>query len=68
MITKRPRGTADILPDEVEYWLYLENTAREICTEYGYREIRTPVFEHTELFHRGVGDTTDIVEKKCTIF
>lgn len=68
MITKRPRGTADILPDEVEYWLYLENTAREICTEYGYREIRTPVFEHTELFHRGVGDTTDIVEKEMYDF
>ena len=68
MITKRPRGTADILPEEVGYWLFLEDTAREICAEYNYREIRTPVFEHTELFHRGVGDTTDIVEKEMYEF
>jgi len=68
MITKRPRGTADILPEEVDFWLFLEETARQICREYGYREIRTPVFEHTELFHRGVGDTTDIVEKEMYEF
>ena len=65
MITKRPRGTDDILSDEVNYWLLLENTAREICAEYGYQKC-VSVFEHTELFHRGVG-FTDIVEK-CMIF
>lgn len=68
MITKRPRGTADILPEDVDFWLYLEETARQICAEYDYREVRTPVFEHTELFHRGVGDTTDIVEKEMYEF
>lgn len=68
MITKRPRGTADILPEEVDFWLFLEETARQICAEYDYRELRTPVFEHTELFHRGVGDTTDIVEKEMYEF
>lgn len=65
---KRPRGTADVLPQEVDFWLFLEETARQICEEYDYREIRTPVFEHTELFHRGVGDTTDIVEKEMYEF
>ncbi|NLO90256.1 MAG: histidine--tRNA ligase [Clostridia bacterium] len=68
MITKRPRGTEDILPGEVEVWQFIEKTARDLCREYGYGEIRTPVFEHTELFHRGVGDTTDIVEKEMYDF
>jgi histidyl-tRNA synthetase len=68
MLTTRPRGTNDILPGEVEKWRYLEDQMRRICREYGYSQIRTPVFEHTELFLRGVGDTTDIVEKEMYTF
>ncbi|KJS02964.1 MAG: histidyl-tRNA synthetase [Peptococcaceae bacterium BRH_c4a] len=68
MITTRPRGTADILPEEAGRWRFVEDTFRRICREYNYREIRTPVFEHTELFERGVGDTTDIVEKEMYTF
>lgn len=68
MLTTRPRGTNDILPGEVEKWQYLEELARQVCREYGYGELRTPVFEHTELFHRGVGETTDIVEKEMYTF
>lgn len=63
-----PRGTQDILPGETEKWQYIENTAREICENYQYKEIRTPIFEHTELFLRGVGDTTDIVQKEMYSF
>lgn len=68
MLTTRPRGTNDILPGEVEKWQYLERQIHRICREYGYSEIRTPIFEHTELFKRGVGDTTDIVEKEMYTF
>ncbi|SHE57581.1 histidine--tRNA ligase [Desulforamulus putei] len=68
MLTTRPRGTNDILPGEVEKWQYLEELARQVCREYGYGEVRTPVFEHTELFARGVGETTDIVEKEMYTF
>lgn len=63
-----PRGTADVLPGEVELWQFIENRAREICKRYNYAEIRTPIFEHTELFQRGVGETTDIVEKEMYTF
>ncbi|MBS4208996.1 histidine--tRNA ligase [Bacillus sp. FJAT-50079] len=63
-----PRGTQDILPGEVEKWQLIEQTAREICHKYQYKEIRTPIFEHTELFQRGVGDTTDIVQKEMYSF
>ncbi|MFZ5641943.1 MAG: histidine--tRNA ligase [Bacillota bacterium] len=68
MLTAGPKGTNDILPGEVEKWQYLERIIRDICREYGYSEIRTPVFEHTELFLRGVGDTTDVVEKEMYTF
>ena len=68
MLTTRPRGTSDILPGEVEKWQYLEQVIRNLCREYGYREIRTPIFEHTELFERGVGEATDIVEKEMYTF
>ena len=68
MLTTRPRGTNDILPGEVEKWQYLEELARKVCKQYGYHEIRTPIFEHTELFLRGVGETTDIVEKEMYSF
>lgn len=63
-----PRGTQDILPGEVEKWQLIEETAKEICRKYQYKEIRTPIFEHTELFQRGVGDTTDIVQKEMYSF
>ncbi|OAT74404.1 histidine--tRNA ligase [Parageobacillus thermoglucosidasius] len=63
-----PRGTQDILPGEAEKWQYVEKIARDICRRYNYREIRTPIFEHTELFLRGVGDTTDIVQKEMYTF
>ncbi|MDN5344741.1 MAG: histidyl-tRNA synthetase [Clostridia bacterium] len=68
MLTNRPRGTEDILPQEIDRWYLLEATARQVSRLYGYREIRTPLFEHTELFDRGVGDTTDIVEKEMYTF
>jgi histidyl-tRNA synthetase len=63
-----PRGTQDILPGEVEKWQFVENTARDLCSRYQYKEIRTPIFEHTELFARGVGESTDIVQKEMYTF
>ncbi|MCA1038995.1 histidine--tRNA ligase [Bacillus infantis] len=63
-----PRGTQDILPGESEKWQYVEEKARELCSRFQYQEIRTPIFEHTELFLRGVGDTTDIVQKEMYTF
>lgn len=68
MLTQAPRGTKDILPDSVGRWRYVEEKIRELCERYGYREIRTPLFEHTELFQRGIGDTTDVVEKEMYTF
>jgi len=59
---QKPKGTQDLLPGVVEKWQYIEDRARDICRRFNYKEIRTPVFEHTELFQRGVGETTDIVE------
>jgi histidyl-tRNA synthetase len=63
-----PRGTQDILPGQVEKWQAIEEKAREICGKYLYHEIRTPIFEHTELFLRSVGETTDIVQKEMYTF
>jgi histidyl-tRNA synthetase len=68
MLTTCPRGTKDVLPDVSGYWRYIENTARDICALYAYQEIRTPIFEHTELFLRGIGETTDVVEKEMYTF
>jgi histidyl-tRNA synthetase len=68
MLTNAPKGTKDVLPNQVYKWHFLEKAFRDICTRYGFREIRTPIFEHTELFTRGVGDTTDIVEKQMYTF
>lgn len=68
MLTAGPKGTNDILPGQIEKWHYIEQAIRKICVEYGYSEIRTPIFEHTELFKRGVGDTTDVVEKEMYTF
>ncbi|QQE73244.1 histidine--tRNA ligase [Brevibacillus composti] len=59
-----PRGTQDIMPGTVELWHYIEDKARDLCRRFNYQEIRTPLFENTELFQRGVGETTDIVEKE----
>lgn len=67
-MVKAPRGTKDLLPGEIEKWHYVEEIARKVCEIYGYREIRTPVFEHTELFLRGIGDTTDVVQKEMYTF
>ena len=63
-----PKGTKDVLPAEAYKWHFVENTARRIAALYNLKEIRTPVFEHTELFLRGVGDTTDIVNKEMYTF
>ena len=68
MSIRIPRGTQDILPGTVEKWQYIEEIAKDICSKYQYKEIRTPIFEHTELFQRGVGDTTDIVQKEMYSF
>ncbi|MGB4043039.1 MAG: histidine--tRNA ligase [Thermacetogeniaceae bacterium] len=67
-LIKAPRGTKDLLPGEIEKWHYVEKIARELSEIYGYHEIRIPIFEHTELFQRGVGDTTDIVQKEMYTF
>lgn len=64
MLTNAPKGTKDVLPKEAYKWHYVENAFARLCERYGFEEIRTPVFEHTELFQRGVGDTTDIVQKE----
>jgi histidyl-tRNA synthetase len=68
MAFRVPRGTYDILPDQVKVWHVLEETAKELCRRYRYQEVRTPMFEQTDLFVRGVGDTTDIVEKEMYTF
>lgn len=65
---KVPKGTQDILPGQSEKWQKVEQTIRELCHVYRYKEIRTPMFESTELFQRGVGDTTDIVQKEMYTF
>ena len=68
MLTTKPRGTNDFLPGEVEKWQYLEGLIHELFAKYNYTEIRTPIFEHTELFLRSVGETSDIVSKEMYSF
>lgn len=68
MLTSAPKGTKDILPSQVYKWHYVEKAFADLCGRYGFSEIRTPSFEHTELFARGVGDTTDIVQKEMYTF
>lgn len=68
MLTTGPRGTKDVLPENSGYWQYVEKVARDTCRMFAYQEIRTPIFEHTELFLRGIGETTDIVEKEMYTF
>src|SRR5437016_13142955 len=65
---KAPRGIHDILPDDSPKWQALEALIREFAARYGYREVRTPVVEHTEVFQRTSGETSDIVEKEMYTF
>lgn len=65
---QKPKGTKDILPSEAYKWEYVEENAKQILKNYGFGEIRVPVFEQTELFERGVGDTTDVVQKEMYTF
>lgn len=62
------RGTQDILPDNIYKWNHVESVIKELCALYGYSEIRTPMFEDTKLFLRGIGDTTDVVAKEMYTF
>ena len=68
MLTQAPKGTVDMLPKDAHRWQSFQEYMRRICALAGYREIRTPIFEHTELFQRGVGDTTDVVQKEMYTF
>ena len=68
MLTTGPRGTHDITPAEAVNWRRVENAARAISESFNYGEIRTPIFEHTELFLRGIGETTDVVQKEMYTF
>ena len=65
---KALKGTYDILPEDSYKWDYIEKTAKEVCRDFGFDEIRIPVFEYTDLFARGVGDTTDVVQKEMYTF
>ena len=68
LITQAPRGTQDVLPESSYKWQYVEQTALAIARDFGFHEIRTPVFEHTNLFQRSVGETTDVVQKEMYTF
>lgn len=68
MLTNAPKGTKDIMPNQVYKWHYIEKKWKDACEKYGFKEIRTPMFEHTELFQRGIGDTTDVVQKEMYTF
>ncbi len=68
VITKKIKGTEDVLPKQSYRWQFVENIMREEAAKFGFKELRTPVFEHTELFARGVGDTTDVVQKEMYTF
>lgn len=65
---QKPKGTKDVLPEDSFKWSYVERIAEETFENYGFREIRIPTFEYTELFERGVGDTTDVVQKEMYTF
>ena len=68
MLTNAPKGTKDLLPAQANKWHYVEAKWADICKRYGFKEIRTPMFEHTEVFARGIGDTTDVVQKEMYTF
>lgn len=65
---QKPKGTKDILPQDSYKWQYIEEKSKELFANYGFKEIRVPVFENTELFQRGVGETTDVVQKRVYTF
>jgi histidyl-tRNA synthetase len=67
-VFQAPRGTQDVLPEDIAYWSYVEATARRFAELFGYRELRTPTFEDTSLFARGAGEATDVVEKEMYSF
>ena len=68
MLTNAPKGTKDIMPDQVYKWHFVEEKWKTICERYGFKELRTPMFEYTELFQRGIGDNTDVVQKEMYTF
>jgi len=68
LFIKVPKGTQDILPEDILKWYYIEDVIKEILNKYGYKEIRTPFFEYTDLFVRGIGESTDIVTKEMFTF
>ena len=68
MQIKTPPGTYDILPEDIGQWVETEKIIEDLARRFGFQEIRTPIFEHTELFTRGVGETTDIVSKEMYTF
>lgn len=61
---KRPNGTEDVIPKNINKWHTVENIAKDVASMYGFKEIRIPTFENTELFQRSVGETTDVVQKE----
>ena len=65
---QRPKGTKDLLPNESYKWQIVEQKVKKVVESYNFKEIRVPVFEHTELFQRGVGETTDVVQKEMYTF
>lgn len=68
MTIRKPKGTQDFLPEQIGNWHFIEQYMRDICKTYGFNEIRTPVFEDTKLFLRGIGETTDVVQKEMYTF
>ncbi len=68
MFIKVPKGTQDVLPENIPKWYYIENVIKETLSKYEYKEIRTPYFEYTDLFIRGIGESTDIVTKEMFTF
>jgi histidyl-tRNA synthetase len=65
---QKPKGTYDILPKDIKKWQYVESVFRSVCNYYNVKEVRTPIFERSEVFHRGVGESTDIVKKETYTF
>lgn len=68
LLTNRPRGTIDVLPQDIAKWHYLEAAVRDVCDRFGFAEIRTPLIEHAELYMRTTGETTDLLEKETYTF
>ncbi len=68
MMMQKPKGTRDLLPEDTYKLQYVEKKISKLLEDYGFREIRVPVFEYTELFNRGVGETTDVVQKEMYTF